>query len=123
MPPMRTWVAILLALACAGCPGPDAAGPGPQPAPPPAAGDPDPEPPAPAGPLAGSVFGVEEVQAIYAAEQAGEPRRGEVLRRHRLVDAAGAEVPARVEAYERALQRYAQEDPAGWSAFVESLPR
>lgn len=74
-----------------------------------------------ADPLAGSVFSVADVQAIYAAEQAGEPRRSAALREHRLLDAQGREVPARVEAYERALQRLASEDPAGWSAFVERL--
>lgn len=124
MPPMRALACATFALAliAGGCPGPD--GPGAVDLPPPEAPPPDaPDPNAPKDPLAGSVFGVAEVQELYAAEQAGEPARTDVLTRHRLLDASGAEVPARVEAYERALQRYAQEDPEGWSSFVDSLPR
>ena len=74
-------------------------------------------------PLAGSVFSKDELFEIYAAELAGGEAREAALREHRLIDAQGREVPARARAYERALQQYAQGDPAGWSAFLEGLPR
>ncbi len=128
MSPRRAHLlAPTLALTCGllGCPDPEPPGDGTAPVP--SASPAGEQPPAdgadasPQDPLAGSVFSVADVHAIYAAEQAGEPRRSEVLREHRLLDAQGREVPARVEAYERALQRLASEDPAGWSAFVERL--
>ena len=127
---MRTSLAAafapaLLGLALAGCP-PD---PGPQPpqgegdpAPPASADTPAPPPP-PADPLAGSVFSKEQLFELYRAEQKGGAERERVLREHRLLDQGGQEIPARVKAYEAALQQYARNDPEGWSDFVETLPR
>lgn len=77
---------------------------------------------APADPLEGSVFSKDELFAIYRAYQTPEAEASRaLLRKHRLIDQDGKEVAARVAAYDRALERYADLDRAGWSAFVESL--
>lgn len=76
----------------------------------------------PADPLEGSVFSKEELFAIYRAYLTPDAQASRaLLRKHRLVDQDGKEVAARVAAYDRALERYADLDRAGWSAFVESL--
>lgn len=125
-------LALALAAIVAGCPpsGPTPKGPDPAPTTTASTGAPTSGAPA-ADPLQGSVFTRDEVLAIYRAEHlaglpgAGEEARAErdrVLRRHRLVDDQGAEVPARARAYERALEALAN-DEDGWAAFVETLPR
>ncbi|RMG16616.1 MAG: hypothetical protein D6731_05775 [Planctomycetota bacterium] len=68
------------------------------------------------------MFTREQLFAIYAAEARGGAEAERVLREQRLVDANGNPIPARQAAYERALRRYAEADPAGWSAFLETLP-
>jgi hypothetical protein len=68
------------------------------------------------------VFTKEQLFALYRAERAGGAERERVLREQRLLDANGQEVPARIKAYEAALQQYADRDPEGWAAFVESIP-
>ncbi len=116
-------------MAVAGCPAPTGPGtPGTAPVASAAGG-----PAAPAGgpasdgpggdPLAGGVFSRAEVEALFRAERAGGAERDRALRAARLVDAQGREVAARVAAYERALETLAREDPEGWAAFVETLPR
>lgn len=80
------------------------------------------EPAPPADPLQGSVFTREQLFELYRAERMGDPERARVLRLNGLLDASGQEVPARVRAYEAALQQYATNDPQGWSEFVETLP-
>lgn len=85
---------------------------------------------APADPLAGGIFTREEVLELFRAEhRAGahpskesEAARLRVFKKHRLIDDEGREVPARVRAYERAVQALA-EDAEAWSEFVESLER
>ncbi|MGE0712383.1 MAG: hypothetical protein AB7N76_33020 [Planctomycetota bacterium] len=73
-------------------------------------------------PLAGSLFSKDELFAIYRAYQRpDDAASGELLRKHRLVDASGQAVATRVEAYKRALKRFAEKDPKGWSQFIESL--
>jgi len=121
--------ALLLAAALlplAGCPDGD----DPDDAPPTANGEgeaeaegaPDDEGDGDEAPLAGSIFTREELFAIYAAYMDDdEAARERVLREHRLIDATGAEDPARVQAYDRALKRYAERDPDGWAEFVDSL--
>jgi hypothetical protein len=76
-----------------------------------------------ADPLAGSIFTREQVFEIYRGEQQGGAARKAVLARHRLIDAAGNDVPLRVKAYERALKQFAEKDPDGWSSFLETLPQ
>ena len=75
----------------------------------------------PSDPLAGSLFTKEQLFEIYGAEQRGGAERTKVLRKHRLLDAEGAENRKRVAAYEDALKRYASGDPEGWADFVQSL--
>ena len=85
---------------------------------------------APKDPLAGSVFKKEDVLEVFFAEQAagqdGTPEaaaeRVRVLKKHRILDEEGREVPARARAYERALQALAQDEQA-WSAEVEARGR
>lgn len=82
---------------------------------------------APKDPLAGSVFKREEVLEVFFAEQAAgqdprpetEAERMRVLKKHRILDEEGREVPARARAYERALQALAADEQA-WSAEVEA---
>lgn len=115
---------LLLSAVLSGCPpdpGPQPPGPGGDTAPPATSAAPETAPPA--DPLEGSVFNREQLFEIYRAEQAGGAERERVLRAHRLLDQGGQEVPARVKAYEAALQQYASRDPEGWAAFVETLPR
>ncbi len=128
---MRTpSLSLLVALALTGCP------PGPGPTPPPST-DTAAVPSAgtttepPKDPLAGSVFTKDEVLAIYRAEhaaglpgatEAAKAERGRLLRQHKLIDADGDDIPARVGAYERALEALAK-DEASWAEFVETLPR
>lgn len=121
---LLAFLASSLVVLAVGCP-PD------KPPPPPGPGDgtpTDPNAPKPLSdgqatdPLEGSVFSKDELLEIYAAEASGDAaRRDAALRKHRLIDAAGQEVPARVQAYERALQRLAAADPEGWSKTLESL--
>ncbi len=117
----RPWLlCLLLALLC-GCPNGDPVTPTP-----PATdggGDEVPDPAPDADPLAGSIFSKEDLFAIYSAEQAGGEDRDAALKKHKLIDASGNDVPLRVKAYERALGDYATKDPEGWSAFLETLPR
>ncbi|HBP21514.1 MAG TPA: hypothetical protein DEA08_27475 [Planctomycetes bacterium] len=73
-------------------------------------------------PLEGSVFSKDELFAIYRAYQTPDAEASRaLLRKHRLIDPDGKEVAARVAAYDRALERYADLDREGWSAFIESL--
>lgn len=131
---MRSTLSVALALALApaltGCP------PAPGPTPPPAT-DTAAVPSAgattepPKDPLAGSVFTREQVYEIYRAESpcglpgatdADRAERDRVLRKHELIDSDGDEVPARVRAYERALETLAKDEEA-WAEFVKTLPR
>lgn len=85
---------------------------------------------APKDPLAGSVFSREEVLEVFFAEQAAgrspspetEAARLRALKKHRLVDEEGREVPARARAYERALQALAA-DAEAWAAEIEARDR
>ena len=74
-------------------------------------------------PLAGSIFTKEQLFAIYRGELTGGEARKAALAKNRLIDKAGNDVPLRVKAYERALKQYAERDPEGWSAFLETLPQ
>jgi hypothetical protein len=129
----RPLALALLALALVGCP--DSPPPGDGGATPvstattaaPTSGSPT---EAPADPLAGGVFTREEVLELFRAEHAAgarpskdaEAARLRAFKRHRLVDDEGREVPARMRAYERAVQTLA-EDADAWSEFVDSLDR
>lgn len=123
---------LLLLLALTGCP------PTPGPTPPPST-DAAPVPSAgpatvtepPKDPLAGSIFTKEQVLAIFRAEYAAglpdakpeaKAERDQVLLQHGLIEADGDEVPARVGAYERAVEALAK-DSERWAEFVETLPR
>lgn len=126
--------ALVLCLALAGCPDPGPATPGGVAA---ATSSTAATPTSAAGaadPLAGGVFTREEVLDLFrlehavgaapsaAAAEVAEAARLRAFKQHRLVDDEGREVPARVRAYERAVQALAQ-DAEGWSAFVDSLER
>lgn len=101
-----------------GCPDPGVEGPSPTPSP-----DASASPSAPADPLEGSLFSREELFAIYAAQMApaDDAAARALLLKQRLLDAQGAPVKARQEAYQRALKRFAERDPGAWSEFVNSL--
>jgi formiminotetrahydrofolate cyclodeaminase len=75
-------------------------------------------------PLEGSIFDKDELFAIFAAyRKPKDPKSQALLRKHRLQDASGQAIATRVEAYDRAVKRFAELDHKAWSAFVETLER
>lgn len=117
-------LAPILALALGLCGCPDSAGGGASPTPG-ASPDASASPSAPADPLEGSLFSRDELFALYKAQMApSDDAPARALReKHRLIDAKGEPVKARQEAYQRALQRFAERDPVAWSEFVDALDR
>lgn len=115
------WLLVVLSGILCGCPDSGGAGPSPTPS---ASASPTASA-TPADPLEGSLFSKDELFDLYRAQMQGpeDPASKELLTKHRLIDAAGQPVKARQEAYQRALKRFAERDPQGWSEFVDSLAR
>ena len=67
-------------------------------------------------------FTREQILEIYRADVIGpESVRLAVMKKHGLADAAGREVPAKIEAYEAALGKFAEARRDEWSAIVEQV--
>lgn len=77
----------------------------------------------PKDPLDGSLFDKDMLFEIYRGDMQGGEAKLAAHKKHRLADKDGKPLAARIDAYKRALQRYAEGDPEGWSAFLESLSK